>query len=54
MLYTHLQFITDIVLGTIKGDWEASIAATDKNEVHMIHLADILTMGIVKQFPEKF
>lgn len=54
MLYTHLQFITEIVQATLKGDWEASIAATDKNEVHMIHFADILTMGIVKQFPEKF
>lgn len=54
MLYTHLQFITEIVQATIKGDWEASIAATDKNEAHMIHFADILAMGIVKQFPEKF
>ena len=38
----------------LKGDWKADIAATDKNEIHMIHLADILTEGIVKQFPEKF
>lgn len=27
---------------------------TDKNEIHMNHLADILTEGIVKPFPEKF
>ncbi|MBE9914103.1 glycogen/starch/alpha-glucan phosphorylase [Paenibacillus donghaensis] len=54
MLYTHLQLITEIVLDCLKGDWKADIAATDKNEIHMIHLADILTEGIVKQFPEKF
>lgn len=54
MLYTHLQFITEIVLDRLKGDWTADIAATDKNEIHMIHLADILTEGIVKQFPGKF
>lgn len=54
MLYTHLQLITDIVLSCLKGDWKADIAATDENEIHMIHLADILTEGIVKQFPEKF
>ena len=54
MLYTHLQLITEIVLSCLKGDWKADIAATDKNEIHMIHLADILTEGIVKQFPEKF
>lgn len=54
MLYTHLQLITEIVLDCLKGDWKADIAATDKNEIHMIHLADILTEGIIKQFPEKF
>ncbi|WP_170307978.1 glycosyltransferase [Paenibacillus dakarensis] len=54
MLYTHLQLITEIVISCLKGDWKADIAATDKNEIHMIHLADILTEGIVKQFPNKF
>lgn len=54
MLYAHLQLITEIVLDCLKGEWKADIAATDKNEIHMIHLADILTEGIVKQFPEKF
>ncbi|MFC7679902.1 glycosyltransferase [Paenibacillus sp. GCM10028914] len=54
MLYTHLKLITEIVLNCLKGDWKADIAATDENEIHMIHLADILTEGIIKQFPEKF
>ncbi|MFF2480940.1 glycosyltransferase [Paenibacillus sp. NPDC058071] len=54
MLYAHLQYITDIVLARLKGDWQASIDTTDKNEVHMIHFADILTEGIVKQFPNQF
>lgn len=54
MLYTHLELITEIVLACIRGDWEADIAATDKNEIHMIELADLLTAGIVKQFPDKF
>lgn len=54
MLYTHLQLINEIVINCLKGDWKADIAATDKNEIHMIHLADILTEGIVKQFPDKF
>ncbi|MMZ63431.1 hypothetical protein D1872_256870 [compost metagenome] len=54
MLYTHLQLIAEIVLSCIQGDWKADIEATDKNEIHMIHLADILTEGIIKQFPDKF
>lgn len=54
MLNTHLQLITEIVVSCLKGDWKADIAATDKNEIHMLHFADLLTEGIVKQFPEKF
>ncbi|MFC6333331.1 glycosyltransferase [Paenibacillus septentrionalis] len=54
MLYTHLQFITKIVLACLSGDWKGDIEATDQNEIHMIHLANILTEGIYKQFPEKF
>lgn len=54
MLYTHLQLVTDIVVASLSQDWEASIAATDKNEEHMIHMADVLTAGIIKQFLGKF
>jgi len=54
MWYTHLKLITEIVVSCLKGDWKADIAATDKNEIHMIRLADLLTKGIVEQFPEKF
>lgn len=54
MLYTHLALITEIVVQCLQGNWEADIAATDKNEIHMLHLADILSEGIVKQFPDQF
>jgi len=54
MLYTHLELITEIVMSCLRGDWQADIDATDKNETHMLHFANILTEGIIKQFPEKF
>lgn len=54
MLYTHLQLITEIVLACLNGDWQRDIEATDQNEIHMLHLANILAEGIYKQFPEKF
>jgi len=54
MLYTHLALITEVVVQCLQGNWEADIAATDKNEIHMLHLADILTEGIIKQFPDQF
>lgn len=54
MMYTHLKLITEIVLDCLKGDWQGDIEATDKNETHMIHLANILTRGIIRQFPDMF
>lgn len=54
MLHTHLALVTDQVVSRLNKDWKADIAAYDKGEDHMIHFADILIDGIVKQFPEKF
>ncbi|MCQ6561819.1 glycosyltransferase [Paenibacillus mendelii] len=54
LLYTHLQLLTDQVTARIMKDWKADILAFDKYEDHIIKLADTLTNGTVKQFPEKF
>lgn len=54
MMQEHLRLVTEIVRDYIKQDWKAGIAVTDENEIHMIHFADLLTEGIVKQFPKKF
>jgi hypothetical protein len=50
----HLQLITDDVSARLKKDWDAETIAFDKGEEHMIKFADILTAGIIKQFPMKF
>lgn len=54
MLHTHLKFVTDQVVARIHKDWDADILAYDQGEVHMIHFADILSNGIIKQFTNKF
>lgn len=54
MLYKHLQLTTDEVLARLNKDWKADIAAYDKGENHMLMFADMLSNGIMKQFPEKF
>ncbi|MGE7603520.1 glycosyltransferase [Peribacillus sp. NPDC097675] len=54
LLYTHLQLLTDQVSARLKKDTEAEIIAFDKGEDHIIKLADVLTKGIIKQFPKKF
>lgn len=54
MLHKHLQYVTDQVVARLNKDWNADIEVYDKGEDHMITFADIITEGIVKQFPQKF
>lgn len=54
MFYRHLKLTTDEVVARLKREWVNDIYFADQNEEHLIHLADILTDGIAKQFPEKF
>jgi len=54
MLYTHLKLTTTEVVDRLKGSWVDDIRTADTNEEHLIHMGDILTDGIVKQFPAKF
>ncbi|WP_223440561.1 glycosyltransferase [Metabacillus dongyingensis] len=53
-LYIHLQFISEDLSARLKKDWNASIEAFDKGLDHLMMLADVLSAGIMKQFPEKF
>ena len=54
MLHKHLEFVTAQVAARLNKNWKADIEAYDKGEEHMIKFADVLSDGIVKQFPEKF
>jgi hypothetical protein len=54
MFYTHLKLITDAVVARLKADIDADIRAFDQGEEHIIRFADILTEGIIKQFPKRF
>jgi hypothetical protein len=54
LLYTHLQFVTAQVTTRLKKDWVGDITAFDQGEDHIIKLADVLTQGIIKQFPNRF
>jgi hypothetical protein len=54
MLHSHLQMVTEQVVALLKHDTPSLIAAYDKNSQHMMMLADALSSGIVKQFPDKF
>jgi hypothetical protein len=53
-LRTHLRLTTDEVVARLQGRWAADVAAYDKIHEHALHLADVLSAGLVAQFPKRF
>jgi hypothetical protein len=53
-LHKHLKLTTGEVTSRLGKDWQGDIISYDKGHEHMLMVADILTDGIVKQFPDKF
>ena len=54
MMRTHLdQTLAEATL-RLEGDHEAEIRTYDEIHVHILEMADVLSDGIVAQFPEKF
>lgn len=54
MLHRHLDLVTAQVVARINKNWKVDIENYDIGENHMIKFADMISNGIVKQFPEKF
>ena len=54
MMTKHLSTTTTEVVARLKKDWEADVRAYDEVYAHILHMADALSEGIVKQFPNKF
>ena len=54
MMHDHLQLTTNEAVARIKKDYDTDIKTFDKVDVQIAKMADMLTDGIIKQFPEKF
>lgn len=54
MMYNHLLLTTSEALARIKRDYNADVVAFDAVHSDILKMADMLSDGIVKQFPDKF
>lgn len=54
MMQTHLDLLTNAVVARLNKDWTAEIKAYDDGHDHILKMADALSAGIEKQFPDKF
>jgi hypothetical protein len=54
MMREHLDLTTQEVVARLHQDWQADIGAYDRVHLHILQLADVLTNGIVAQFPSDF
>lgn len=53
-LYMHLKLVTNDLSASLAKEWNARIIAIDEGVTHIILMADTISAGIIKQFPDKF
>ena len=54
MMHDHLRLTTNEALARLQGDWAADVAAYDQIHLQALGMADMLSIGIVDQFPRRF
>ena len=54
MMKEHLDLTTAEVVAHLKGEWEKDVASYDKVHEAILKMADMLSSGIISQFPKRF
>ena len=54
MMHEHLDLTTAEAVAHLKGNWADDVAAYDKIHGQILQMADMLTAGIIKQYPARF
>ena len=50
----HLDLTTQEVVARLQENWDADVAAYDRIHDHILHMSDLLSTGLIKQFPKRF
>jgi hypothetical protein len=54
MMKRHLQLTTAEAVARLQGHWSADVAAYDKVHAEILAMSQMLSNGIIQQFPERF
>jgi hypothetical protein len=54
MLHTHLRLTASEAVARLTQNWPADVRAYDKIHLQALHMADMLSSGLVGQFPKRF
>ena len=54
MMAEHLEWTLAEAVARLTADWDADVAAYDRIHRDILHMADMLSLGIIKQFPGRF
>ena len=54
MMHEHLRLTTDEVVARLRGDWAGDVKAYDRVEREILHMSEMLSDGLVAQFPSRF
>jgi hypothetical protein len=54
MMHHHLRLTTNEVVARLERNWTADVRAYDRIHLQALHMADMLSSGLVAQFPGRF
>ena len=54
MMAVHLEWTLNEAVARLNADWDADVAAYDRIHRDILHMSDMLSIGIIKQFRGRF